>query len=403
MNFDVLNSKVIPFNLSEKLLREEFLDFVIDGENTPLDVACNSIITEIKKYFYPVRCFNMYYSAEWRATSIWEHKEAYTEYQNKTVYIDYYGKEHNQPGFDYYYNGQVIGSSSTGGKGKKPWRVQQKTIPITKYKTVVDNIEETNGYIENQRSYQPIITYEKSADSKFYQWIVDLINKESYTDSTDEILSGCEIVPLVNTDNFAKQTAESNVQDIAINKCRRSVPGSRYENLKVNIFDLDSSMEIVLLPVYKVKYVYQSKEYECWHGGIRNSNFFYYSKPQDAQLTEENERYSKEIKDKKSLRLKLCALAFLAVPVALFFGFILRIARSPFGDFLFVSSIICEIVLLPMLYVIHNEIQNKKQALDNRLNQLLDKRKSIANIVKNTDIDEEQKKILIQQISQNNI
>ena len=56
-----------------------------------------------------------------------------------------------------------------------------------------------------------------------------------------------------------------------------------------------------------------------------------------------------------------------------------------------------------MLYVIHNEIQNKKQALDNRLNQLLDKRKSIVNIVKNTDIDEEQKKILIQQILQNNI
>ena len=57
MNFEISKAQVIPFSLSENDVRDKFIDFVIDGENSPLDVACKATIKDIKKEYYPVRCF----------------------------------------------------------------------------------------------------------------------------------------------------------------------------------------------------------------------------------------------------------------------------------------------------------------------------------------------------------
>lgn len=397
MDFDVLESKVVPFSLTEEAVRERFLDYVIEGENTPIDIACNAVITTIKKALYPVRCFDVTYSAHWSATSFWEHKEPYTEYESKTIYIDHYGKEHSSPGFDMFHNGQVIGSSSSAGKDKRPWRPQQKTIPITKYKTVIDNVEQTQGSIEDQ-SFQPIITYENPAEASLAQWVVGFPIKGNTINSTDKLLENSVIMPLFETDGFAQKTAESKVQDIACAQCEGEVPGDRYRDLSVSNFNTRCSMEIVLLPVFHIQYEYQGQQFECWRSGISNGNFFYCIKPQDTNIAAENERAANEIKLQKKQWLKFAAISFIGMPFALLIGFALFITSPIFGTLTFIAGIVFEVLFIKKFLTTHQSVKNLKQSQSDYQTQLIEKRRTIANIVKDPNINEEEKRKAVEDV-----
>ena len=79
MEINITNALVVPFNMSEDDIRQNFLDWIILGDNTPIDAAYRSSITGVKKKFYPIRIVNAKYTASWSATSTWEHEEEYTE------------------------------------------------------------------------------------------------------------------------------------------------------------------------------------------------------------------------------------------------------------------------------------------------------------------------------------
>lgn len=73
----VKNSTLVPFSISEEQVRDRFVDWIIADANAPIDVAYTAKVSKIRRLFYPMRRFHITYSAEWSATSIYEHQEEY--------------------------------------------------------------------------------------------------------------------------------------------------------------------------------------------------------------------------------------------------------------------------------------------------------------------------------------
>jgi len=398
LNFDVSNTDAVPFAVTEKDIRESFLDWVIVGDNTPIDIACNAVITEIKKFYYPVRYFDVTYSADWSATSIWEHREEYTEYEIKTVYFDMNGKEHNNPGEDYTDRSGHSSSRFSSGAIRRPWRPQQKNVPIIKHKMEIDNVEQTYGGIEKQKSFQPIATYNNSIGADFAKWIVDFPIK-GHKHITNELLANCVIIPLIETDKFARNEAESIVKKIAINQCKQQIPGNRYEDLSIFNFDASYNMQIILLPVYEILYKYRGKEFSCRFSGITKGNSIYANKPEDSAIAQQNGRTENEIKVQKKKRLISGLISFLAVPfVCMFVVLPVMILDLLLGLLLLAIAVIFEIICV-IKFLSHNKkVKNNKQMQKNYLENLSEKRRSIAFIVKNHNLPEGEKRKLIQHI-----
>ena len=396
MNFEVSNCQIVPFSLSENDVRDQFIDFVIDGENSPLDVAYKATIKDIKKEYYPVRCFDIEYSANWSATSIWEHKEEYTEYEPKTVYIDYYGKEHDKPGFDHFSNGSYIGTSNFGGQGKRPWKAQQTIKPVIKHKIVVDNVETTYGGIEKEKTFQPIITYENKSKQDFANWIVNF-SRGGHILSESVLLEKCDIKSLVETDEFAKSIAIENAKQIALKQCRAQIPGNRYEDFGMDDFETASQMIIYLYPVYYVCYTYNGIDYECWFSGNGSAGVFSYNKPIDESLKMKNEEIAKTIKDKKKIRLIYGLVSFIAVPMIFFIILMMTIVSGGLGV-TFVIELLIQVGLAVGFVFIHKDVKNWTEYQASYLVYLQNIRKNIVDISRDQSLSVEDTQRKIQEL-----
>ena len=80
---------MLDLGVSSYQLDEPARGFTYKDEHAPLDIAYQAKVQKMERHFYPNRYFDVSYSAQWDALSIWEHEEPYTIYQSKTVYIDY--------------------------------------------------------------------------------------------------------------------------------------------------------------------------------------------------------------------------------------------------------------------------------------------------------------------------
>lgn len=61
--------KYISFKMSEEELRRNFLDWVIIGDNTPIDIAYKANIIKVEKVLYPVRnvmCNYLFHYVMWK-------------------------------------------------------------------------------------------------------------------------------------------------------------------------------------------------------------------------------------------------------------------------------------------------------------------------------------------------
>lgn len=392
MNFDVSKAKVTPFSLPEQEVGNRFLTFIIEGDNTPLDVAQEAKITQVKKLFYPIRCFTVGYTAQWSATSVWEHKEKYTVSETKTIYIDYKGEEHDRPGFDHLdRRGREVASISSDAI-RRSWTPQQKVIQVPKTRTVVDNKERTQGDIGDHCTFQPIITYLK-ADESFAQWVGGFLKEGDYKSYQESLVAGSEVQDLIETDAFARDQARANASSLARSCCRREVPGNRFEEFSCDVYlDQDCPMEVVLIPIYRITYTYQDDEYVCWLGGKANSNFFYARKPQDETLAAEKERLNTEVSAQKKTRLKSGAIAFLLPPIGLFFGLIYMIVDRTKGLLLIGGSVAVAVLFGRKFLTAHHSVRDQTQAIENRTATLREKREKISNIVRDSTMSEAEKR-----------
>lgn len=391
---------LISFTLSEKEVRENFLDFIIKGDTTPIDVACESTIVQITKQYYPVRCFYVTYSADWEATSIWEHKEDYTEYKTETVYIDFRGKEHDNNSRDY----EVRNGQST-------WhyrRPMQKNIPVKKTRTVVDRTERTYGEISDERFFQPAYIPSDSSQTKFAKWIGAQVAPRKYV--IGQVEEECQIQGLYGSDDYAKQFVTSHVKDRAYTLCKRQVPGSRYEDFSISNFHAEYKMDIVLIPIFYITYSYNGEIFECWRSGTSEEKWYSHNKPQDSTIAEQDQQARTMIEGIRKRRMKTGLIVYLGFPVAilvvLFLMLVFHITSDKFMELVCLIGFVILIIKLTKYFAqfkqLNQEIKFQEEKFRNMKKNMSNIRKAIAEIVKRDDLNEEQQKAAIKDILNGN-
>lgn len=397
MNFDLKDAWVIPFSAEEEKILSRFYAFLNEGKNAPLDVAYKAANIKMQKEYYPVRCFDVTYGAQWRATSIWEHEETYTVYESKTVYVDLDGGEHSYAGYDHVVNGVKYGTSSYGGKDSRPWTPVVKNIPKEKSKTVIDREEETYGRIGPYSTFQPVITFQK-ADESFAKWLLGFLKKEELVGYKPELLKDCIVKDLIETDEFAEKTALDQTDDIAARNCEAEIPGTRYRDLQCKVNILDSDMDIALIPFYRISYEYQGEKYECCLCGKKGGNFFYWKRPEDESLAASKKQMEDELAARKKDRMKMLGYMAAAVPIDILLTIILgshsfiMILVVPF------ALVVVEAVLFLKLRNIHLTVNSINQAIENHEAWLQEKRKAVAAVVLNSSLTDDKKKAAVQNI-----
>ncbi len=396
MSFDLNNAKIVPFNVTEDDLRKVFISFLTKSDTAPIDLSARAKIKKIIKKMYPVRCFNVSYFERWEATSIWEHDEPYTEYKSETIFIDYQGNEHKNMGYDVWSRGYHVGTSMVGGKDHTPWKPQQKIVPITKYKTVIDNIEDTHGAIQDT-SFVPIVTYNEDDPlaEQFTKWLIDCDIKNLSVDYNEDYTKNCDIMPLLQSNEYAENLMISKIKQLAHEQCCEAIPGDRYEDLVVHELDINSNMFITLLPYYHIEYEYNQKTYECWRSGIKEKGFIYNEMPEDEMLSSRIKKEQKNLTIKKRIRLLLGLITFLIMPFMLF---LLPIGSDVSIDEMLVIQIICIIVFT--ILNIYTKYNIKKY--DGYIDNLRNLRKSVSDVVKNDALSEKEKKEQIEKVLASN-
>ncbi|MEN6470942.1 MAG: hypothetical protein ABFC62_05715 [Clostridiaceae bacterium] len=288
--------KTIPYSLKPEAIEKAFENFLMQGDDAPVDIVWRSRNHQIQSILYPVRCFHVTYAADWSATSIWQHDEPYTVYEPKTIYLDFLGREHDSQGFDAFENGRyrftergesrgsMLLTAATGAE-LRPFTPQQRMEPVTRYNQITDDIEQTSGSIQDQSSFEPVITYDGPQQKEFAGWVLKTPVQKLYAKSTDanDVLTNCFVMPLAKTNQAAQSIAASSIKKIAAEKCKESVPGNLMEDFHIEL-KADYDMEVLMVPLYRVVYHDQGQEFECWFRGWESSAPFYQTKPRDETL-----------------------------------------------------------------------------------------------------------------------
>lgn len=383
--------KTIAFKYERTIeqVKQDWLNLLLQDENAPVDVACMSNITEIKKEYYPFAVFDVVCEGEWQATSIWEHTESYQVPRDITVYIDQYGDEHKSPGQDAIVkNGNVYHSS---------WRPMNKTVYDTKHKTVTDNIERTSGHSGPVRFSQRVWLGDDESRSRLFNWTSNLS-----TDSCERLdsnqINDSEIIAESVGRNDAKtiaiESAKADMNSFAANE----VPGTRYEDFEFSGEILDVTRTTYLFGIYHITYEYNGTPFECWISGGAVADNDFTNHPIDESLKTRTEEIKKEAKkssfaSRKTLFLlgfpflyfvTLCLLVFTSVPR-------ISVACAIFGIIFAIGAGYCLARFIMMQRENADIHVYKNEYAKNNANM----RNSIANIIKDDSCSEAEKRATI--------
>lgn len=361
MNFDIKKTQKIPFSGSKETIEKVFLMWSYEKHETPLDIITNSQILEINKLYYPIRYFhNINYTANWEATSYWEHKEEYTEYESKIVFVDELGGEHRTE------SGAILHS----GNNYCP-KALSKNVPVTKSKTILDKTEHTNGIVKD--SIESIyINYQKNISEQLDNWTIQIAKENSNNYNYEAPDNDCRICDLFGTDEQAFSFVKRTLLEQAETLCKKDIPGSRYSDFKMIGLDYEYKAEIILLPLFEVRYKYKDKEYKYFVNGSNLNNTFSENHPIDNEYSEKSTKLTNEIielENKKSLYSKLVKFVF---PIVFIISLICAFLFMT-GTTLAVISAICEVFFILLLNQKKEKIKNLKEELEilqeNRINE----------------------------------
>lgn len=362
MNFDIKKTQKIPFSGSKETIERAFLMWSYEKHETPLDIIKNSQILEINKMYYPIRYFHhINYTANWEATSYWEHKEEYTEYESKIVFVDQIGGEHRTE------SGAKLHSDNSYSP-----QALSKNVPVTKTKTILDGTERTNGVAKG--TAEPVyINYQKNISEKFDNWTTQIAKDNSNNYHYKNTDNNCEICDLFGTDEQAFSFYKrSTLYDKVVSSCKKEIPGSRYSDFIITRYEPNYEVDIILLPLFEVRYKYKDKEYTYFVNGSNLNSTFSENHPIDNKYSEISTKLTNEIdelENKKHLYSKLVKFIFPIVFIISLIGIFLFMT----GTTLAVISAICEVFFILLLNQKKEKIENLKEELkalqENRVNE----------------------------------
>lgn len=359
-NFDINHALAIPFSIKQELPEKSFLVWSHEKQEVPFDIMLNSQLLEIKKVYFPIRHFhNMNYTAEWKAKSFWEHLESYIVYESKIVYVDIYGREHD---------------SMVGAKNKSiteddfvPQAVS-KMNPVTKYKPVIDKTEWTTGRVEGISS-SSYVDYNPDREDKFKDWIREIIKSHSKEWKQYKNIEDCMVFDLYGSNEDAFSSVRSALYSKAEALGEEQIPGTRYTDFEILKFDCDYMVDVILSPVFQVKYSYRNQRYDYYVDGTNVDNVYVENYPIDEDYVAVNNRLTNEIaKEENSesfylMLILIFSVLFVISGIGLYFFGI--------GLTLFLISIIGGIVSLIFYKKVKGKVQFLHKELDNlNLNRL---------------------------------
>ena len=238
------------FLRDETQIRQDWICLLMRQENVPLDVAYKANLLKIQKEYYPFAIFGITLEAKWRATSYWEHEEEYQVPREETVYIDYKGNEHKYPGEDSdVVNGHIVDRSRTP---------LSRTVYDTKHKMVVDNVEQTSGYVHPTKYVEGVWT---GKGQSLLKWAMRFNDSQTLEVSQD-YLKDYVLIPEEMTRKDAESQAVRMGKDDIGHKASHDVPGDRYEDMVVSSNVLKVNRTSYFLGVYHIFYEYEGKNYE---------------------------------------------------------------------------------------------------------------------------------------------
>lgn len=366
------------FLRDEAQIKQDWLCLLMKDESAPLDVTYKANLLKIQKEYYPFAIFDITCEAKWQATSYWEHTEKYQVPKEKTVYIDYQGKEHSTSGSDY-----EVCNGISYQHYRQP---MSKTVYVTRTKVVIDNVETTSGYVPPTRYSEKIWTGEGRS---LLDWTTRF-NDSQMIEISQDYLRDYVLIPEEITRKDAESQAISKGREDIGNTASHDVPGDRYEDMRMSSNVLEVNRTSLLLGVYHIFYEYEGENYEClMSGGDETEDFILDDYPVDSSIKNRQNTIKKEIdKNSNDTSYVLGAVALSIVAFLLF-------CSVDYANWLIVviPGIVFCIYKVRLLKTRRIRAEAEKENLDTSNTYL---KQQIYELIQNDSIPEEEKKETIE-------
>ncbi len=370
-----------------------FIKWIISFEDSPIDSAAADIVSFVP-VLYPAYQFVFNYNAKWSATSIWEHKESYTEYESKTFYVDKRGREHNYRGYD---------KDSAGNDVFFTPIVKQ--VPTTKTRTVIDKTQRTNGKTDGQKTSS---LYALTGNSSFNKWLQSFDGSSSLPIASDSV-EDFRIEEPCEDETSALNIAYEDLKNTVSQKCKGQVQGTRFTGFSVDDLHETHATEVTLLPVYRLTYRYNKKDYMVLFSGVSQNEVFFEERPimqeyeqfisqSKAKIREDNSRITNNT---CYILLIVCGILFVIIPLL----FMLFTLRGKIRLLLLPIIIVASVAAFWGVKFYSDRIEKYKAEKTMHENQMKEytqdiarKRNEIAAVIQNTSLSYEEKKEQVNQI-----
>ena len=211
---------------------------------------------------------------------------------------------------------------------------------------------------------------------------------------------------MAGSDEEAAKSPLEKTKKLAVEQCKKQIPGDRYENFQLFDYTDNYEITIILIPFYEVTYEYDGKEYTCYFDGNKEHYAFSNSKPINKDLELQQQQINDEIDTLKKTRLKKGIFTFAVYPLLIvvfsFIIFILLIDEThqvtAIPVLLLLAAVCLEVASAIEFYKQYKNVKNKEIFLSNHISNLDQKRKAIAAIVKEDNLSAEEQKEKIKQI-----
>ncbi|WP_430597422.1 zinc ribbon domain-containing protein [Enterococcus sp. AZ177] len=220
---------LIPFQIPEGLAKKQFFEWLIKGENLPLDILGRINNIQLEQVFIPYMCANVVYDGAWGADIGYNRSESYTEYVTKE---DKNGNKYSEP----------IAKTRT----VVDWNHSSDIFSGTTFKSYLVN-DELTGLIASfaQRfSHLAFLENTKPFD-------------EHYTAGTRQLkISSYKVSSVLRSIRvFAQEEAEKKMNSI--------LPGDENKNAKITKFTYNLTSKYTYVPFWKVTYKYEDMNYSA--------------------------------------------------------------------------------------------------------------------------------------------
>lgn len=350
---EIENQYCIPFAAKKETVEKSFLFWSYEKRELPVDIQKAAKLLEVISIYVPMRKFyNIKSESSWEATSIWERTEQYTENESNIYYIDRNGNKCKT----------FIGAKSQFDQKDFVPQAVSVTEPVTKYRKVIDRTQTTSGTVQQEGQVQYVVNFD-GTNNELNSWI-ESIGKYSLSKCVEYVENDNDNVlePQYNADDDFRATKYS-LQQSSEPLCKKQVPGNRYTNFRITNFDCTYDSDIILVPIYKVKYSYQNKEYEYLVAGNNLNDTFSINHPVDNEYLMHETQLTNNINQKSKSISLLSKLTKVVFPILMLISTIMLMIAGV-GAVLLISSIIGDIVCFVLLKNRSKEIDAAKENLN---------------------------------------